>query len=108
MVGSAIELVNVPFDDLPHVLPVQAQRLASIRVDLHSRGMGETGVLQSQGLTASSGADFQTGQLMHGISQGDQARSWAAHWSGIHAAIPQERKEACVTGASECLLQAFP
>jgi hypothetical protein len=65
--------------------------------------MGESCVLQSQGLTAGSGADFQTGQLMHGISQGGQARSWAAHGSGIHAPVPQEREEACVTGASECL-----
>ena len=93
VVGAAIELVNVPFDDLPHMLPVQAQCLASIRVNLDSRGMGESCVLQSQGLTAGSGADFQTGQLMHGISQGGQARSWAAHGSGIHAAIPRSGKK---------------
>jgi hypothetical protein len=107
-VRATIELANVPLDDLPYVLPVQEQCLACIRVDLDSRGMGESCIFQSQGLTAGSGADFQTGQLMHEISQGGQARSWAVHGSGIHAAIHQERKEACVTGASECFLQAFP
>jgi hypothetical protein len=68
VVGTAIELANVPLDDLPHVLSVQAQCFASIRIDLNSRGMGESCVLQSQRLTAGSGANFETGQLMHGIS----------------------------------------
>jgi hypothetical protein len=67
--GTPVEVVDVILDDLP-LRPVQAQRLTGVRVNLHSRDMVKPRVFQPARLTAGSSADFQTGQLMHGISQG--------------------------------------
>jgi hypothetical protein len=90
VVRVAVEMMDVGPDNLPCVLPVQAQRLASVGVDLNCRDMGEICLFQPQGLPAGSGTDFQAGQLRHGIPQCTPAK-----------------RGACTTSASECLLQAF-
>jgi len=82
-VGAAVHVGHVVLDDLP--LPVAAEGLAGIGVDLDHGLMGETGLFQAQRLTARARADLQGSESTR---QRDFQRPTTGHPGLTHAALP--------------------
>src|SRR5215469_11340031 len=80
-VGAAVHVGHVALDDLP--LPVVAEGLAGIGVDLDHGLMNETSLFQAQRLTARARADLQGGESTR---QRDLRCLMTGHSALIHAA----------------------